>query len=276
MRLLSPAFGLPLSLKRLLLPTVLSVDTSAYAIRHDLSFWAAYAYCLRGGKESPARWATGNRKERSVKAPLLSLVVWLCLGCLPAFGWLRPTYEDAIVVERSELIVVAHIKDGSIKYVRHANKPGEGNSYEHHGILVITEVLKGKTDKKEIPVIIHYGLTPVVGGYVERDGFMINLRGWRKDYPKNIIEIMDTGNSATSLTPIVKDAREENLWFLRKKSGIYGRKPGTGNYGIVDPEDLRPASMKDYFKAYLSATPEKSVREYVAVHPEFADRAGLF
>src|SRR5437868_5550017 len=85
-----------------------------------------------------------------------------------AHAWLRPHYEDATVAERSELIVVARLKVGSIQYVPHEKKPSEGMSWEHHPTLVITQVLKGECKEKEIPVVIHYGLDPVVGGRITR------------------------------------------------------------------------------------------------------------
>ena len=203
---------------------------------------------------------------------LISFVI-LLLASNAAFAWLRPQYEDAIVVQRSELIVVAHLKKGSIEYVPHKKKVYEGASWEHHATLIVTEVLKGKCNDKEIPIIIHYGLTPVVGGYAKRENFMIDYRAGRNDYPKDIIEIFDTGNSERGLPSLVKDARHDNLWFLRKRSGIYGRKPGAGKYGVVDPEDIQPLGMKKYFLAYMDNDPEKAVKKYVGENPESAGRA---
>jgi len=201
-------------------------------------------------------------------ASLLLLVLWPNV----AHAWLRPEYEDATVVERSELIVVAHLAEGSIQYVPHEKKPDEGASWEHHATLVITRVLKGKCDDKETPIIIHYGLTPVVGGYVKRDSFMIDLRGGGSDYPEGIVEIFDTGNSCQGRPSLVKDAREDNLWFLRRRSGLYGREAGTGNYGIVDPEDLRPREQEQYFLSYLSDDPERAVSDYVWRNFDVAER----
>ena len=128
-------------------------------------------------------------------------------------------------------------------------------------MLVITEVLKGKCSEKEIPIIIHYGLTP------SEDG-----RGHRGKV-KGLIEIIDTGRCSHMGMPLVKDAKKNNLWFLRKRSGTYGRKPGKGKYGIVDPEDLQPLEWKDYFRAYLADNPENAVREYARKQPGKAGRA---
>src|ERR1051325_9501795 len=102
----------------------------------------------------------------------------LCVGVAQAFE--RPSYEDATVVERSELVVVAHLKEGSIEYIPDNS---EGSGYVHHARLVIAQVLKGECMEKEIPIIIHYGLKPVVGGHVQRAG-----------YPKDIVEIIDSGS----------------------------------------------------------------------------------
>jgi len=195
----------------------------------------------------------------------LSLMVLLILNS--AHAWLRFPYEDAIVVDRSELIVVAHLKEGAIQYVPHKT-PG---TMEHHATLVITEVLKGECEEKEIPIIVHFGLTPVVGGYMKRGKSVIDHRAGRDDYPKDIIEIFDTGGRRGGKS-FVKDARQDNLWFLRKRSGPYGRKPGTGKYGIVDPEDLQPLNLKKYFLAYMADDPEAAVKEWAEKNPGKAGR----
>lgn len=83
---------------------------------------------------------------------LSSLICALLLYPIAAAAWLRPQYEDATVVDRSELIVVAHIKPGSTEYVPHKKQPDEGASWEYHATLVVSEVLKGKCDDKEIPI----------------------------------------------------------------------------------------------------------------------------
>jgi hypothetical protein len=194
-----------------------------------------------------------------MKQALILLITLLLIPCPKVvFAWERPTYEDATVVERSELIVVAHLKEGSVLKVFHAKPPNGGASWEYHATLVISTVLKGKCDKKEIPLIIHYGLSP----HEESAG---------KDSPKNDIRIIDDGGSKASDIP-VKNAGEDNLWFLRKRSGIYGREAGTGNYGIVDPEDLQPLESKPYFLLYLSENPEAAVKEYILKNPKMAER----
>ncbi|MBN1554844.1 MAG: hypothetical protein JXA11_08860 [Phycisphaerae bacterium] len=199
------------------------------------------------------------------------IIVLLQTGFVGA--WLRPSHDDATVVERSELIVVGHLDAASIQFVLHKNKPHEGRNHEHHATLVIHEVLKGSEKKKSMPITIHYGLTPRVGGIDISHGFDPVHNSLPQNDPNAVINILDTGNSVLSCRPLVKDAGKDNLWFLRKRSGIYGRKPGTGNYGIVDPEDLQPLELKDYFLAFLATNPEAAVKTYMKDHPAVTKRA---
>jgi hypothetical protein len=193
------------------------------------------------------------------------LFVVCALSCGPVYGWLRGWHEDAVMVQRSELIVIGHLERGSIV----DDHPGAGFT-RYHGNLVITQVLKGTVEVPAINVIIYYGLTPLVGGHIDDDQMKLDLRPLLGGLRDDAILILDTGSSAISFSPLVPDAGENNVWFLRRRSGNYGREPGTGDFGIVDPQDLRPLSSKDYFLAYLSADPETAVRIQMVLHPEVA------
>ncbi len=184
-----------------------------------------------------------------------------------ANAWLRPSYRDADIVERSELIAVGHLKENSIQFVPHTNIFPEGRSWEHHATLVITSVIKGASGEETIPIIIHYGLEPVVGGRAQHDGFTMNTSGGSKDYPTNLVWIIDTG-SMHGGGSLVEDASKDNIWFLRRRSGIYGGEPDTGDLGIVDPEDVQPLRLKEYFELYLTSHPEDVLRAYAASHTE--------
>lgn len=164
------------------------------------------------------------------RTTLLAVVLCFVMCSGGAHAWERPKFEDATVVARSELIVVGHLKPDAIRHIPHKKKPGEGASWENHAVLVITQVLKGKCDQAEIPIIIHYGLEPISN---------------RAGLPRGVVEIHDTGNSSMQFGSLVKDVAADNLWFLRKRSGTFGREPGTGNYGIVDPADLQPLEWKN-------------------------------
>src|SRR5262249_33896926 len=153
----------------------------------------------------------------------------------------------------------------SITRVSHKKNPNEGASWEHHATLVVTEVIKGKLAEKEIPLIIHYGLDPMVGGSFIAGG-SVSISGL-PPVEKDQIDLFDTGNSAMSFAPFMAHIEKDNLWFLRRRSGIYGREPGTGDFGIVDPEDVQPLDLKEYFTKYLEKDNEAAVRAYVTTHP---------
>src|SRR2546423_355451 len=129
------------------------------------------------------------------------LCVLFLLLALPATapGWTRFLIEDTTLVKHAELIVIGRLKTGSIVHV--AEAAGGRSGSEHRAVLIVTEVMKGRCDGREIPIIIHYGLKPVVGGRAKQEG------------RQQIIEIHDTGNSGWSPEPIVSDASKDNLWF---------------------------------------------------------------
>jgi hypothetical protein len=148
---------------------------------------------------------------------------------------------------------------------------------EHHATLAITSIIKGTSTNTEIPIIIHYGLEPLIGGYTVDDGFRMDFRRVRPDYPTNRVEILDIYTSISGGGSIVKDAAEDNLWFLRK--GIrgheflpYGQELESDDFGITDPEDLQQLSLAGYFKMYLNPHPENALRSYAVEHPELARR----
>ncbi|HTV39291.1 MAG TPA: hypothetical protein VMF08_01840 [Candidatus Sulfotelmatobacter sp.] len=192
---------------------------------------------------------------------------------MTARAWIRSSYEDETVVKRAELIAVGHLKADSIVYIPHESP--EGKSWDYRATFVITEFIKGKRTPNEIPIIIHYGLTPIVGGYLKRDdGFLFDARWEKTDYPTNVVQIFDTSD-AGSFEPIVKDVSKDNIWFLRRGTGISGGAPGTKDLGIFDPEDVQPLKLKGYFEAYLSQHPKEAVKAYAsqAQHPDIAARA---
>jgi len=131
--------------------------------------------------------------------------------------------------------------------------------------------LKGEIREKEIPITVHYGLDPIVGGVYLKTGTKSNYITRGRKVSKDHVAIMDTGNSSRSFRPFVEDAGKDNIWFLRKIDG-YGKEKVGGGFGIADPEDVQPMSMKGYFLACLSKDPERAVQEYLKKQPKLAQR----
>ena len=183
--------------------------------------------------------------ETRLLAPLA--IIGLLLLAWPgsaAHAWQRRSYANNEVAERSEVIVVGALKRDSIQYVPHQSKYGA--SGEYHVTLVIAEVLKGKLEQKEIPIIIHYGLDLAIGERSFRDPATT-----AEQKAKGPIILVN--NPGSMWGPYLTGVDTDTVWFLRKRSGIYGEEPGRGDYGVVDPEDVQPLKLKEYFKCYPTA-----------------------
>ncbi|HUV39946.1 MAG TPA: hypothetical protein VMY39_10050 [Planctomycetota bacterium] len=195
-----------------------------------------------------------------------SLVACLATMCHARLRW---DVEDDELVTRSELIVVGHIAEGSVRFLPHDVAPDEGRSWEHHATLVVTGTIKGEAPGKEIPIVLHYGLDPSIGGKMLRDEHLRAV----EPRPVGAIRIVDTAASGFGGHHAVEDARKDAIWFLRKGTGIRNRRIAPDRFGIVDPEELQPLALRKYFEVYLAADPERGVRDYLANHPELHKRA---
>jgi hypothetical protein len=193
----------------------------------------------------------------------LAIVLLLALTAT-AGAMRRPSHDDATVVQRSEIIVVGHLDWHSVVYVPHESPPGGGISWEHHATLVVTETLKGSVKDKQIPIVINYGLDPLVGGKYLRAGKGAVMPQTDPGTPKDRVDIIDTGNSSLGGPPVLVDAQKDNVWFLRHLGGELGCEPGKGPLGIVDPEDVAALKFKGLFKALLSADKDGQIAALLA------------
>jgi hypothetical protein len=170
----------------------------------------------------------------------LRVLLPLCaLAAFPAAAGAgsRELFEDAVLVRRAELIVVGRLKAGSVQKVE---RPEGRDVPEHRAVLVVGEVLKGACDAQEIPIVIHYGLTPRDAG--------------------GAIPIRDTGSTVRDgRGNFVGDAAEDHLWLLRRSAG-YSDGAVAAEPGIADPDDLQPLALGDYFRAHLDKDPERAMR----------------
>lgn len=195
-------------------------------------------------KMEPARGSAqvlGGRLKYSVRPAIVLLT--LEIGLLGALAWPRKHYSKTEILSRAELVVVAKVQDASLTLVPHDRHAGAGASWEHHVRLLISEVIKGTNAAKVITASIGYGLDPIVGGYYSnefRTVIITNIATYRTGYPKDIVQVFDTGTSAGSCAPISGDIRTNHIWLLRRvtEGGDHGL------LGIHDPEDLQPIARR--------------------------------
>jgi hypothetical protein len=147
-------------------------------------------------------------------------------------------------------------------------------SWEHHATLLVSEVIKGQCSSNSIPIILHYGLEPIVGGYANHDGFMMDIRQGNTNYPTNVVQIVCLPGSQMifPIKPLVEDVSKDKIWFLIRGSGINGEKPDTTNDFSVMGCQIQPLNLEEYFKLYLGPDPETALKSYAVGHPELADR----
>lgn len=171
-----------------------------------------------------------------------TLIVLLAVALFPAGAGASPrqVFTDTQIVERAQLIVVAHIKPDSLKRIDHPARNDKGKSHETRGMLVVTEILKGQAADNEIPIIIHYGLDPTAASQVAGMGF----HGAK---PDEVIALWDNGGEGAR---IANDIRKDYIWLLRIQQH-WLHDEGKDALGIYDPEDIQPITKKQQLQALV-------------------------
>jgi hypothetical protein len=182
----------------------------------------------------------GNLKTGGI----LTVVLFCVVSLFDALGWLRQKYSDDEVAARADLIVVGRLKKNSIIYYQHPGK----NSWEHSALLEVTNVLKGEVPTNVINVCISYGLDPLVGGRFSNETTVIDYTSRFTNYPPDVIELFDTGNSLVGLPPVTGDLQTNHVWLLRHANKYDAH---TNCLYIRDPEDVQPLSRLGQLKSKL-------------------------
>ena len=186
------------------------------------------------------------------KARLLILVpLLLPLMAQSVFGWFRMPVNDVQLAERSRLIVVGYVDPASITFVPHDTEE-YGKSFHHTAILKIQRILKGTSEETEIPIIIHYGLTPAINGKADQKGYYeLNLDWMIPDYDTSgsSVQLFDHG-SGFGVNP--NNIASPCLWFLQRRTGQYGSECHySAPYGIKDPEEVQALGHESFYKGIL-------------------------
>jgi hypothetical protein len=182
------------------------------------------------------------------RALLVAAALFLVWGTV--YAWIRLPRSDAEVVARAELIVIAAVKEGSVSC---ALPPLAGGLPENHLELEVSEFLKGTNVSRTIPVCLPWGLVPLVGGYYSNRWQMVNLRVWavaNTNYPQEVIEIYDSGNSAVSMVAFTGDIRTNHIWVLRHEPS-YTYNCRSNLISVYDPQDIQPLSKRVDLEKYL-------------------------
>lgn len=205
-------------------------------------------------------------------AVMAALVAALSLPVASSAG--MSTYvPDHKIVEGNPLIVIARLRPESIEYLPE-QEPSGGWRWQYRALLAVESVLRGHVKEGEIPILIEYGIEPKVGGPygLWRDDYLRLTPESRETLKDQPVSVYAGRSTFADWDPLVSDAAESNLWFLRQVE-----TPGGGSQlGLKGAFDLQPLELRDYFMAYLSADPETEVAAQVRRNPALAERAQEF
>jgi hypothetical protein len=153
---------------------------------------------------------------------------------------------DGELVDRSELIVIGRLQDGSVGARQHPR----GFSTEHHATLIIEKVLKGKLRNSQIPLLIQHGLE------VSTKGNKVVLEENVTQWPRASIP----------------DAKQDQIWFLRNIHSGDGQPDAPRMLGVNQIHDVQRVTLTEYYKILLSPQPEAKLREYLKSRPRLSSR----
>jgi hypothetical protein len=188
----------------------------------------------------------------------------------------RTAPADAQLVESAELIVVGRLKPESVAFVPHG-PAASAASWEYHATLVIAETLKGQAPSREITIVIHYGYNVYVDGKLTTPSGTSDGHASRPNYSWGKVEIICIDPGRANPLRLVKDAADDNIWFLSKVAHTQiGDLRSDDLFGIGQRDQLQSIALKNYFAAYLAPDPEAAVRKQMEIDPVAAVRGRPF
>jgi hypothetical protein len=155
---------------------------------------------------------------------------------------------DGELVHRSNLIVIGRLQGDSVQKIRH---PG-GVGHEYHAMLIVKETLKGDSQDRKMTLMIRHGL--------------------RVDVKEGKVEIWNNAGPIHPF-PLVADAGQDQIWFLRKLQSGDGQPDAPWMWGVYGSHEVQNVELLEYFKILLGPKPEPKVRDYLMSHPQLAVRA---
>ena len=200
----------------------------------------------------------------------------LIVSTRSATAWIRYYAPDDELVRRSDAIVIGYVEDSFTPFTQPPRYPNNYNYTEYHTKLVVTEVLAGKMTLGRTPIIIHYGLRPVV--LKDKPDFQDMISPTAADAttgPSVPVGIFDAATTAIG-GPRTDNIRKDHIWFLSERAHA---SPGPGNEdvsepGVWSPQDVQTVDQKDYYLAVLTGDPN-ALAPFVAGDSYPAQRARL-
>jgi len=182
-----------------------------------------------------------------------------------ALGPLLPSNADAFIrapmwdddlVDQSDLIVIAHLKENRFETAKDLQNP-QPNRKMFFTTLVISKILKGSTSLGELRVCLHDPNYPTVLG-----GAPAIVPPEAGEHPDPSAAIGVAAIVGTIFTVSTDDIRQDHLWFLRSQAPTQYHSADTpGQPGLWFPEGIQPAKLVPYYQAIMNGD-AKAVAAY--------------
>jgi hypothetical protein len=187
------------------------------------------------------------RLRYSLRLGVLALVTYIS-SCSVIRADIPQFIGDGELVDRSELIVIGRLQGDSVRKIQHPR----GYS-EYHATLIIQDTLKGDFRDRQTPLMIQHGLQLTI--------------------KEGNVELRSSSTSPEQAFPVAADARQDQIWFLRKLQSRDSQPDAPRMWGIYGSHEVQNVDLTEYFKILLAPAPESKVREYLKSRPQLAVRA---
>jgi hypothetical protein len=176
--------------------------------------------------------------------------------------WPAPIYDDELV-QRSDAIVIGHVEASFTafgpleKNAVQMGLPADFRYLQYRTLLIVTKILVGKIGLGPTPLIIHYGLRPVVLKTQPTLADEFNPPAADSNTrPQTPVGIFDSTSDVIGIPPS-DDIRKDHIWLLHTQGSSHGGiKEDTSAPGIWSPDDVQPIDRKAYYLAVISDDPE--------------------
>ena len=160
---------------------------------------------------------------------------------------LRRLIEDDELIDGSDLIVIAHLKENRFETVKDQDFPPEYDRKIYFTTLVVSQIVKGSGSLGDLRVGLHDPNYPTVLG-----GPRAIVPETAGDHPDPSAAIGVAAIMGTIWAVTTDDIRQDHIWFLRSHLPPQnGAAAVAGPPALWAPEGIQPTKLVPYYQAIM-------------------------
>jgi hypothetical protein len=164
-----------------------------------------------------------------------------------AIAFIRAPMWDDVLVDQSDLIVIAHLKENQFEMANDPENP-QPDRKMFYTTLVVSKVLKGSAPLGDLRVGLHDPNYPTVLG-----GPLAIVPSPAGEHPDASAAIGIAAIVGTIFATSTDDVRQDHLWFLRTHATTDYHYPNSaGSPGLWFPEGVQPLKLEPYYQAIFA------------------------